>query len=874
MEIKRMNRQRLKHHRCLMAAIGIVFLVFLPFILFNDHLFIFAGDSFEQQVKMYIQAWCRLKEGSLPFWDWSNFLGNNYFGASTFYFLGSPFFWLAMLVPAKEWIPYTFLSLNILKSLCCVFFSYLWLYKATHSDLGAACGALIVTFSGFVLINYTNNHMLDAVLFMPLVLYFTESFLKGKRWFGLSLSLGMLGIVSYYFLYLFLPFLCLYALIRYCVLQTRIQLSAMLKKGTLFLMAVFLGIGISALTLLPSFYALQGNPRSADFAFGLNTIGKTNLFRFLTSFLNPVNDWRQNANFFVSTAVDEGIGWCGGMTNYSLILSAFLIIPLMGIKKSREKIGILVLYGIYGIFAIFPMFYVLFNQNYESRWMLVFPLMNAFMAAFVIAKRAQISRRWFILAAAGVILALSGSFLLSWKMQWVYEFWEIDILKRNVLVLSCFVLLYSFLFIFRQKLTERGFRFGVITLVLCEVAFSFYNCFYNLDETNHPMDQETLDSLHLFDDEVIASIKEKDSGFYRIDIATLNPLSYNDALAKRYLSFNGYHSVYNYRQSDFILGRFNTQNSWIFYSQKGKTLLKTLLGSKYWFSYGGITADYRNELSYGYTDLPPYGYTYWQTIDGIDIYENQYPLSFAYGVKKTIAKETFLAQSQLQQDLLLLDHVVLEKNGENSAETLSTMQRLSPLEENQDRFALTDWQNGMLILEFDRNRYRYYCFLDDQEKILAEGMLTHEMGYTMIKIPENAAFFELDSAKDFDIYADSMDWFEDWYAELHASSAKEVQFDDNSISGTIILEEAGWITTSVPYDEGWTVTVNGKRIQTEKVNLGFIGFWSEAGTIRIEMSYFPPGLKLGLMISIFCLGIVLIVNFSKKVQKDSDEFKN
>ena len=222
----------------------------------------------------------------------------------------------------------------------------------------------------------------------------------------------------------------------------------------------------------------------------------------------------------------------------------------------------------------------------------------------------------------------------------------------------------------------------------------------------------------------------------------------------------------------------------------------------------------------------------------------------------------------------MLDHVVLEKNGENSAETLSTMQRLSPLEENQDRFALTDWQNGMLILEFDRNRYRYYCFLDDQEKILAEGMLTHEMTYTMIKIPENAAFFELDSAKDFDVYADSMNWFEDWYAELHASSAKEVQFDDNSISGTIILEEAGWITTSVPYDEGWTVTVNGKRIQTEKVNLGFIGFWSEAGTIRIEMSYFPLGLKLGLMISIFCLGIVLIVNFSKKVQKDSDEFKN
>lgn len=855
-----MIKDFMKKHRCLILALMIVIAVFLPYILFNDHLFIFAGDSYEQQVKMYMQAWCRLRDGSLPFWDWSNFLGNNYFGASTFYFLGSPFFWLVMLLPDVELVPYAFLTINIIKSIFCVLFGYLWLYRVTKSDLGASAGSLMITFSGFVLINYTNNHMLDAVLFMPLVLYFTEKYFQDKKILGIVISVGMLGIVSYYFLYLFIPFLCLYTLIRYFVVTEDIQFKTLMKDASVFIIAMLLGVGVSCITLLPSFLALQGNPRSAEMGIGLNTVGKTNLFRFITSFINPVNDWRQNANFFVSTTIDPGIGWCGGMTNYSLILSVFLMIPLLGIKNLKEKAGIILLYFLYVIFAIFPMFYVLFNQNYESRWMVVITLLNALMSATVLSKRKEIKKGYYLLSTIAVILVMAGCLFASIKLGFVFEFWEVDILKRNVLILSIVLAAYGMLFFYQDKLSSLVLKLTVMSLLLFEVGFSFYNCFYNLDETNHPMSQQTLDDLHLLDMEITDYIKEQDTGFYRVDIATVYPLSFNDAFAKRYHSFNVYHSVYNYRQSEFILGRFNGSGSWIFNPQKGKTLLKGMLGSKYWFSFGGIEADYRSQLTYGHEDIPPYGYTLMNTIDDIEIYKNDYPVSFAYAAENQIAKEDFLELSQYEQDRLLLNSVVVDKKIDSEIQYIDQPVLLKPIGDETSQFDLYD-KTGTITLVFESNKYNGYRFYDNNQQVIASGALTREMRYTTINIPEGSVLFEVDNSKNLEVYYDSMEWMESWYNALNEVMAKDVLWTDNSILGTVSLNKEGMIVTSVPFDQGWIVKLDGKEVDYEMVNLGFVGFEADAGEHFIEMYYVPPGLMAGVFVSIGCLATAAVLQY-------------
>lgn len=52
---------------------------------------------------------------------------------------------------------------------------------------------------------------------------------------------------------------------------------------------------------------------------------------------------------------------------------------------------------------------------------------------------------------------------------------------------------------------------------------------------------------------------------------------------------------------------------------------------------------------------------------------------------------------------------------------------------------------------------------------------------------------------------------------------------------------------SVPYEEGWSATVNGKPAEVEKVSVGFMAVKVPAGTSQIRFNYRTPGLTLGIL---------------------------
>ena len=54
---------------------------------------------------------------------------------------------------------------------------------------------------------------------------------------------------------------------------------------------------------------------------------------------------------------------------------------------------------------------------------------------------------------------------------------------------------------------------------------------------------------------------------------------------------------------------------------------------------------------------------------------------------------------------------------------------------------------------------------------------------------------------------------------------------------------------SIPFDDGWTATVNGKNADIIKVAKGFMAVEAPAGECTIKFSYKTPGLKYGLIIS-------------------------
>jgi len=87
------------------------------------------------------------------------------------------------------------------------------------------------------------------------------------------------------------------------------------------------------------------------------------------------------------------------------------------------------------------------------------------------------------------------------------------------------------------------------------------------------------------------------------------------------------------------------------------------------------------------------------------------------------------------------------------------------------------------------------------------------------------------------------------------------EYKDGYIKGKIEVNEKGIMFTSIPYDAGWTILVNG--IEREAVPLldnAFTGVSLENGTYEIEMYYEPIGKKEGERVSLTMLLAVLAVN--------------
>ncbi len=80
----------------------------------------------------------------------------------------------------------------------------------------------------------------------------------------------------------------------------------------------------------------------------------------------------------------------------------------------------------------------------------------------------------------------------------------------------------------------------------------------------------------------------------------------------------------------------------------------------------------------------------------------------------------------------------------------------------------------------------------------------------------------------------------------------------NSFTALVEREKETLVFFSIPYDKGWTATVNGKPVQIEKVNVGFMAVLVEEGISEIVFSYKTPGLSQGVTVSLAALLVFVI----------------
>ncbi len=91
---------------------------------------------------------------------------------------------------------------------------------------------------------------------------------------------------------------------------------------------------------------------------------------------------------------------------------------------------------------------------------------------------------------------------------------------------------------------------------------------------------------------------------------------------------------------------------------------------------------------------------------------------------------------------------------------------------------------------------------------------------------------------EFEIYNINHDLFESAYNYLQNYQFEYTKFKNNNIEGNITLDENMMIYTSIPYDEGWKVLVDGKEVKTEKFADSLLMFKAGKGKHKIKNSLY------------------------------------
>ncbi len=159
--------------------------------------------------------------------------------------------------------------------------------------------------------------------------------------------------------------------------------------------------------------------------------------------------------------------------------------------------------------------------------------------------------------------------------------------------------------------------------------------------------------------------------------------------------------------------------------------------------------------------------------------------------------------------------------------------------------------------------YDYYALDEDiteeknevKERMLIKALVLNE------EQAEKYSDILTDCAGD---YPDTKDEYLEECEKHQAEACEGFEYDSRHFATKITLEEPKLVFFSVPYESGWTATVNGQPVDIERVSYGFMAIRCEAGENAIRFDYEVPGLRMGFFITLGGIALlVLYLLFSK-----------
>lgn len=285
-----------------------------------------------------------LKQGQLPLWDPTYFLGVSLIGngQAGIFNLFNILFWLPIS------FNYIWGLQTILQPLLAMTCMYVLLKHWKLSSISTLIGSLAYGLSGPLIVWMGYNVHGFAIAIFPLLFYFLEKTSENLRyWAGVSLTIASMIFAGYpQYLYYFLFFSFLY-FCYFHIISSSFSFNNFLSKLALYTLFIGLGLGIAAVQLFPEIDTVYTSIRDTDRVAQDNAV-ITLPFNQLLMGLAP--------DFFGNPATYNywGEGSYESFTFYTSIVA--IILALWSIKNTayRKTTYILIAFIVIAIFSTLP----------------------------------------------------------------------------------------------------------------------------------------------------------------------------------------------------------------------------------------------------------------------------------------------------------------------------------------------------------------------------------------------------------------------------------------------------------------------------------------------------------------------------------------
>lgn len=351
--------------------------------------------------------------------------------------------------------------------------------------------------------------------------------------------------------------------------------------------------------------------------------------------------------------------------------------------------------------------------------------------------------------------------------------------------------------------------------------------------------------------DTITTIQDQTSAsFYRIDRTTtrVDSAALNEGLALGYNQLSSYSSANN-PQAIALLNSLGYSSVGEFSTRYAEPILAVdaLLGVKY-----------------AIAEHAPSGYAAMTEIadTASAVYENPYALSVGVMTSNDIQNCTlkgenpFEKQNDLYSKILgreVMLYTKIEAKNTEDDENLRQWNATVPsgsigyLYINKDATAGSYWPVTLTIDQrtIGNEAWRF----DNNIRQIADASDSPSQHTVSIGVAEGYTDMPQDNEPVF--YALNLDVFEQIINELKMSEFVPTVFEDGRIEGEYTAKDDGNLLLSVPYDEGWNVTVNGTAAElTPAADKGLSSLNMQKGANKIVMTYKTPGALAGLAVSL------------------------